>query len=67
MLDTGAIYAYGNGTSADLPEPLKSAWMDYVVNDPDGNQRKEIGEIFNSLPLKDIKKAIIQYQNGKQL
>ena len=65
MLDTGAIYAYGDGTSADLPEPLKKAWMDYVVNDPDGNQRKEIGEIFNSLPLKDIKKAIIQYQNGE--
>ena len=61
----GSIYAYGDGSAADLPDSLQKAWDAYVINDPDGNQRKEIGEIFNSLPLKDIKKAIIQYQNGE--
>ena len=61
----GNIYAYGDGSASELPDSLQKAWMSYVVNDPDGNQRKEIGEIFNSLPLKDIKKAIIQYQNGE--
>ena len=61
----GNIYAYGNGSAADLPKILSEAWSKYVVNDPDEGQRKEIGEIFNTLKLSDIKDAIIQYQDGK--
>ena len=61
----GEIYAYGDGSAADLPQILQGAWEKYVVNDPDEGQRKEIGEIFNTLKLSDIKDAIIQYQDGK--
>lgn len=61
----GNIYAYGDGSAADLPMILQDAWKKYVVNDPDEGQRKEIGEIFNTLKLSDIKEAIIQYQDGK--
>jgi len=66
-IETGSVYAYGDGDWASLPESLQKAWTDYVLSDPDGNQRKEIGEIFNSLELKEIKKAIIQYQNGEAI
>ena len=62
---SGEIYAYGDGSAADLPQILQGAWEKYVVNDPDEGQRKEIGEIFNTLKLSDIKDAIIQYQDGK--
>ena len=66
-IEIGSVYAYGDGDWASLPESLQKAWTDYVLSDPDGNQRKEIGEIFNSLELKDIKSAIIQYQNGEAI
>ena len=53
-----------NGTWEGLSTEVKGLWKEYVTSIPNGAKRTDISNVMQTLPLKDIEKMIITYQNG---
>ena len=53
-----------DGTWEGLSTEVKGLWKEYVTSIPNGAKRTDISNVMQTLPLKDIEKMIITYQNG---
>ena len=53
-----------DGTWEGLSSEVKGLWKEYVTSIPNGAKRTDISNVMQTLPLKDIEKMIITYQNG---
>ena len=53
-----------DGTWEGLSTEVKGLWKQYVTDIPNGAKRTDISNVMQTLPLKDIEKMIITYQNG---
>tara|TARA_Y100001937_G_scaffold128011_1_gene202062 strand:+ start:595 stop:2439 length:1845 start_codon:yes stop_codon:yes gene_type:complete len=53
-----------DGTWEGLSTEVRGLWKEYVTSIPNGAKRTDISNVMQTLPLKDIEKMIITYQNG---
>ena len=53
-----------DGTFDSLSTEVKGLWKEYVTSIPNGSKRTDISNVMQTLPLKDIERMIITYQNG---
>ena len=53
-----------DGTWEGLSSEVKGLWKEYVTSIPNGAKRTDISNVMQTLPLNDIEKMIITYQNG---
>ena len=53
-----------DGTWEGLSTEVKGLWKEYVTSIPNGAKRTDISNVMQTLPLKDIEKMIITYQDG---
>ena len=53
-----------DGTWEGLSTEVKGLWKEYVTSIPNGAKRTDISNVMQTLPLNDIEKMIITYQNG---
>ena len=63
-LSLNDTFISSDGTFEGLSSEVKGLWKEYVTSIPNGAKRTDISNVMQTLPLKDIEKMIITYQNG---
>ena len=63
-LSLNDTFISSDGTFEGLSSEVKGLWKEYVTSIPNGAKRPDISNVMQTLPLKDIEKMIITYQDG---